>query len=283
MKKLLQKIYLLFLMSGMAHSICLGQVYTGTESAKSEFKWPDGKKAAISLSFDDGRASQVDIGIPLLDAYNLKATFYVNPSNIMKRIEKWKAAASNGHEIGNHTLSHPCSGNFLFARTKALEEYSLKRMSKEISLASDSLEMIFGKKPNTFAYPCGQTFVGSGKKTKSYVPLVAKNFIAGRGWLDEAPNDPTYCDLSQVYGMPSDNSDFNSIKKLIDQAISSGGWLVLVGHDIKPEGERLTTYTSMLEQLCEYVLNPENDLWVATVSEVASYIKVQRENEQNLK
>ena len=33
------------------------------------FQWPDGKKMAISLTFDDARLSQVDKGISLLDIF----------------------------------------------------------------------------------------------------------------------------------------------------------------------------------------------------------------------
>ena len=39
--------------------------------------WLEGKTAALSLTFDDARLSQVDQGLPLLDAYGVKATFYV--------------------------------------------------------------------------------------------------------------------------------------------------------------------------------------------------------------
>ncbi|HXI40557.1 MAG TPA: hypothetical protein VNH83_11290, partial [Bryobacteraceae bacterium] len=38
------------------------------QDAAPAFHWPDGKRVAVSLSFDDARASQVDVGIPLFDA-----------------------------------------------------------------------------------------------------------------------------------------------------------------------------------------------------------------------
>ena len=79
----------------------------------SSFEWPEGKKMGLSLTFDDGRNSQIDKGIPLFDKYGVKGTFYVSTQNIVGRTEKWRRAAANGHEIGNHTLSHPCTGNFL--------------------------------------------------------------------------------------------------------------------------------------------------------------------------
>lgn len=76
------------------------------------FSMAGGIKAAISLSFDDARLSQVDVGTPLFDQYGVKATFVLVPSAVEKRLDQWKRAAAAGHELGNHTLYHPCSGNF---------------------------------------------------------------------------------------------------------------------------------------------------------------------------
>src|ERR1022692_4817337 len=80
------------------------------QNANNQFRWPEGKRVAVSLSFDDARASQVDVGLPLLDKYGVKATFYVNPTGDKwtTRLAGWKKAAAEGHEIGNHTMSHPC-------------------------------------------------------------------------------------------------------------------------------------------------------------------------------
>ena len=69
-----------------------------------------------SLTFDDGRDSQVDVGLPLLYSFGVKATFYPLPEAVGERLEGWKAAAAAGHEIGNHTVGHPSTGNFSWAR-----------------------------------------------------------------------------------------------------------------------------------------------------------------------
>src|SRR5688500_6680342 len=95
------------------------------------FKWPAGKRAALSLSWDDARTSQPDTGIALLDRHGVRGTFYVVPSSVERRLDGWKKAVAGGHEIGNHSLTHPCSGNFPFARQKALEEYTLEKMRYE--------------------------------------------------------------------------------------------------------------------------------------------------------
>ena len=47
------------------------------QEVTADFAWPEGKRAAVSLSFDDARASQVDTGTALLNRYDVKATFLV--------------------------------------------------------------------------------------------------------------------------------------------------------------------------------------------------------------
>ena len=37
------------------------------QNPKPAFHWPDGKRVAVSLSFDDARLSQMDVGLSLFD------------------------------------------------------------------------------------------------------------------------------------------------------------------------------------------------------------------------
>ena len=185
------------------------------EAARS-FPWPDGKRMALSLSFDDGRPSQVDTGLALLRKHGVKVTFFLQGNQIEKRLDGWRQAVAEGHEIGNHTMTHPCTGNFEFSRHNALEDYSLPMMEKQLDAANAEISRLLGAKPKTFAYPCGQKFVGRGRRVKSYVPLIAKRFLVGRGYLDEAANDPEFCDLAQTLGTPFDDMDFEQMWKPIE-------------------------------------------------------------------
>ncbi|MBA2762218.1 MAG: polysaccharide deacetylase family protein [Segetibacter sp.] len=248
---------------------------TNAQQNSAAFSWPKGKQVAISLTFDDGRMSQVDAGTALLDQYGVKATFYVVPSAVKQRLEGWKKAVASGHEIGNHSLLHPCTGNFPWSRQKALEDYTLEKMQRELMVTNDSIRYLLGVKPKNFAFPCGQTFVGRGINTKSYVPVVAKLFVSGRGWLDEGPNDPTFCDFAQLTGMEMDGKDFDQVLPLIQAAKETGKWLVLAGHEMGDSGQQ-TTRLTMLKQLIEYAQNPANGIWIAPVENVAEYIKKER-------
>lgn len=241
-----------------------------------DFRWPEGKRAAISLTFDDARLSQVDRGIPIFDEYGTKATFYVSMGSLKKRLEAWKAAVANGHEIGNHSLLHPCSGNFPFSRDKALEDYTYEQMRSELRQASDEIEDLVGVRPVSFAYPCGQKYVGRGRNYKSYVPLIAEEFLSGRGWMNEWANDPGFCDMANLMGVELDGKSFEQVKQVMDRVLKDGGWLVFAGHEIGDDKRRQTTLASTLRALCEYAQDPANGIWLDSVENVSRYIIEQR-------
>jgi len=245
------------------------------------FHWPDGKTFALSLSFDDARVSQVDNVLPVLDKYGVKATFFLVPSLAEKRLDGWKRAVVAGHEIGNHTLHHPCSLSYRFPADNALENYSLEMMHDELVGTNQWIKDKLNVTASLFAYPCGQTFVGHGRDTKSYVPLVADAFTVGRGFfIMDAPLitpliDPVHSDLAQIAGISMDNKTFDQVLPLLQQAAADKSWVVLVGHDVGPSGAQ-TTRPLMLEQLIEYARDPKNGIWLAPVGIVTKYVQAHR-------
>jgi peptidoglycan/xylan/chitin deacetylase (PgdA/CDA1 family) len=242
------------------------------QDAGSGFRWPEGKRVAVSFSFDDARLSQVDTGLPLFDKHGAKATFYVSPRSMMKRLDGWKKAVASGHEIGNHSNSHPCSGNFAFSSKNALEDYTVARMEEDLDDATAEIVRELGVKPETFAYPCGLKFIGRGVETKSYVPLIAKRFLVGRGWRDESSNDPLRCDLAHVMGIESDSLTFEQMKNLTTQAAAQGRWLVFAGHEIGKPGSQ-TTLAASLDEYLPYAKDPANGIWLDTVKAVGKYVR----------
>jgi peptidoglycan/xylan/chitin deacetylase (PgdA/CDA1 family) len=259
----------------VAIALAVSSTLLGAQQTTPAFSWPNGKRVAVSLSFDDARASQVEGGTALLDRYGVKATFYVVPSAVEKKLDGWKQAVAGGHEIGNHSLNHPCSGNFAWSRAKALEDYTADQMRRELTDANRRINELLGVTPESFAYPCGQTFVGRGAATQSYVPVTASLFVSARGWMDEAPNDPSYVDFAQLTGIESDGKDFEQIQTIIEAARETRSWLVLAGHEMGKSGPQ-TTRLAMLERLCTYANDPANGVWIAPVGTVARYVRAQR-------
>ena len=143
----------------------------------------NGKKCAVVLTYDDALNVHLDKVIPALDSYNLKGTFYLIGSSpvVANRINEWRAAAKNGHELGNHTLNHPCDGNLpgreFVNSENDLSKYSVARAVNEIRATNTLLKAIDGKEQRTFAYPCGDLTIGD----TLYYNFLKKDFIAARG------------------------------------------------------------------------------------------------------
>ena len=245
---------------------------------KPAFAWPSGVRGALSLTFDDSRPSQLDQGVPLFNRHGVRATFYVMPAIVAQRQDDWRKAVAAGHEAAGHTITHPCTGNFCFSSDakSALEDMTLAKMEAELIDSNEQIEKLVGVKPVSFAYPCGQKFVGRGEKLKSYVPLIAKHYITGRGWRDEYFNAPDRCDLAQLAGIEFDGMDFEQALPQIAEAAKTGNWLVFAGHDIGADPRRQVTLVSTLEAICAYCRNPANGIMIDTVGAIGACIRQTR-------
>ncbi len=237
--------------------------------------WPQGKRAAASLTFDDARPSQLDTGLPLLEKLGIRVTFFVLPGNVEKRLEGWKRAVALGHEIGNHSRTHPCTGNYLFSRANALEDYDLERITLDIGAAQAAIGKLLGVTPASFAYPCGQSFVGRGRQARSYVPLVAERFLLGRGYMGEAANDPSAFDPANAMGTPFDDMAPAQALGILEAAAKEGRWVIFVGHDIGPRKFQ-SVDAATIEAIAAYARNPANGIWLDTAGAVARHLAGKR-------
>ncbi len=72
-------------------------------------RWYGGKKAALSLRFDDANTTHIEKAVPMLNECGLIGTFLVNPGNgsYKKHQSEWEGAViAKGHELGDHTWNH---------------------------------------------------------------------------------------------------------------------------------------------------------------------------------
>lgn len=232
--------------------------------------WPSGHRAALSFSFDDARPSQLDAGVPVLDRLGVVATFFVLPDKVAADRARWRAAVAAGHEIGNHTVHHPCSGNFAWSRTRALEELTLTDLRHELDDAEQQLHQLLGVVPIVFAYPCGQTFVGRGRNTKSLVPMIAERFVAGRTFNNVTANAPRHCDLAQVAAVNADALTFPQLRPRLEAAVADGAWLVLGGHEFGEQGRDETVAAATVEAVVGWCR--DHDVWIDTIGAVAGRV-----------
>lgn len=99
----------------------------------------------ISISFDAAWGDEFtgDI-LDTLDKYNVKATFFLVGFWIDKYPEQVKEIYKRGHEIGNHSTTHP-----------NMSQLSREEMAKEILKTDEKIVNLINKKPILFRPPFG--------------------------------------------------------------------------------------------------------------------------------
>jgi peptidoglycan/xylan/chitin deacetylase (PgdA/CDA1 family) len=99
----------------------------------------------IALTFDDGpNATLTPKLLDLLAARHLKATFFVVGQNAADHPDVLKRAIREGHEIGNHSWSHPNLGKM-----------SDEAVRRELQKTEDAIVAAIGKKPTLMRPPYG--------------------------------------------------------------------------------------------------------------------------------
>ena len=98
----------------------------------------------IALTFDDGphEAYTAEI-LAILNEYGIKATFFVVGQNAKEYPKLVKQAAEAGHEIGNHTQTHP------------LKNLSGEQMEREMSECESTICEWIDCRPRLFRPPGG--------------------------------------------------------------------------------------------------------------------------------
>ncbi len=249
--------------------------------------WPDGCQGAVSLTFDDGMQSQLDTAVPVLGENDLTGTFYLNPraadgsadpeSAWRERLQPWLKVARSGHEIGNHTVTHPCSWAFRETRDGGLESMSMEDMALEISEAKRRIELVFPQqKESSFCYPCYHTHIGEGATRQSYVPVVTRYHPAARAKGDY-PNFPQTADLYQLFSCPVERFSCQEMIGFIENAMAAGQWAILTFHGIH-EGH-LAVSDGDFSKLCVHLNRNRERIHVDTVVSVARRIREWRTGE----
>ncbi|MBL7813953.1 MAG: polysaccharide deacetylase family protein [Saprospiraceae bacterium] len=232
-----------------------------------------GKKCAVVLTYDDALNVHLDNAIPALDSLCFKGTFYLSGAfdGCKTRLKDWRKAAENGHELGNHTLFHPCDGsksgrNWLTAE-RDMSKYSVQRMTDEIKATNVLLEAIDGQKKRTFAYTCGDMTIGD----VNFMDSLRQDFVAARAVRHEM-HPLSKVDLYNVDCYAINGQTGAQMIDLVKKAMDSGELLVFLFHGVGG-GHGLNVDLNAHRELLHFLKQNERDIWVAPMIEVATHIK----------
>ena len=246
-----------------------------TAQVQQTGQW-QGKKCAVALTYDDAIDADLDNALPALDSLQLKATFYLSGISgvLNRRMEEWRTAVRNGHELGNHTYFHPCIGQRPgreFVRPDYdLGNYTIRRITDEIRMTNTVLHAIDGKSERSFAYPCGDTRIGDS----SYIDPVKKDFVAARGVKGESLK-LQQVDLYNIGCYSINGQTGEQLIVLVKKAMTNGTLLVFLFHGVGG-GHAINVSLAAHRQLLLFLKQHEPELWIAPLIDIARYIKANK-------
>ena len=103
------------------------------------------KDKVLAISFDaDWGSAQTPALLNILDEYGVKTTFFLVGIWVERYPELVKEIAARGHEIGNHSTTHP-----------QMSQVSEAKIREELKTTSDRIELLTGVRPALFRPPYG--------------------------------------------------------------------------------------------------------------------------------
>lgn len=220
--------------------------------ARNTDETPEAMKAAIALTYDDAMPSQLANAVPALDAHGFKATFYISLAfdGFSTQRAAWSAVADAGHELGNHTLFHPCQaskpGRDWVVPQRDLDLYTKSQLLDEVSAANDMLDALDGGQARTFAYTCGDTEVGG----ESFIDDLKPLFVGARSVQRNLPYN-----RFMVPSLAVDNTSAAEMIAYVDSLIERGAVGTITFHGIG-DGH-LPVTTEAHEELLAYLERKE--------------------------
>jgi peptidoglycan/xylan/chitin deacetylase (PgdA/CDA1 family) len=145
---------------GRSSSMFGPSVYHGPRNARN-----------IAITFDDGPTPATLQLLDVLAKYNVKATFFQCGIQVQRHPEIARKVHAAGHEIGNHSATHPCfslrSPKFIF---------------DELKSAQDEIEETVCVAPVLFRAPYGVRWFGLREAQRQLNLLGVMWTIIGRDW-----------------------------------------------------------------------------------------------------
>ncbi|WP_308250935.1 polysaccharide deacetylase family protein [Nonomuraea rhizosphaerae] len=116
----------------------------------------------IALTFDDGPGKYAGTLLDTLKKYDAKATFFLEGQYAKSRPQFVKRMVKEGHELGNHSYSHP---NFTTIETGAIKN--------EIQKTQDVVKKAAGVEPKLLRPPYGMLDVRTSEVAAEFgMPMI---------------------------------------------------------------------------------------------------------------
>jgi len=126
----------------------------------------------MALTFDDGPSPSTPGLLNFLAKYRIPATFFQCGMNVERHPDIAREVLEAGHELGNHTYSHP----HLYLKSAAF-------IDEELTKAQAAIAKATGNSPKLFRAPYGQRWFGLHEAQRKLDLLGVMWTTIGRDWI----------------------------------------------------------------------------------------------------
>jgi peptidoglycan/xylan/chitin deacetylase (PgdA/CDA1 family) len=131
----------------------------------------DRSRTALALTFDDGPSESTPALLDILDRHKVPATFFMCGQNVRRCPAVAREVGDRGHQIGNHTDSHP-----------RLDFKSPDFIYREMASAQEAIQNVTGAAPRWFRAPYGVRWFGLRQAQQRLGLTGVMWTIIGRDW-----------------------------------------------------------------------------------------------------
>lgn len=241
--------------------------------SNADVEWPGGAEVAVALTYDDALDSQLDHALPALEARGFKGTFYVTvgSGSMVSRLPEWRHVAELGHELGNHSIYHPCSAQgpdrAWVEPWNDLDHKPVARLRRELEIANAFLYAVDGKTRRSYAATCYDKFAAG----EFYWPEVADLFGGFRDLDDGMAED------AWVYWGPSDPETSGAdLVRFVTDNEGSGHLVVFVFHGVG--GDHLSVTPAAHAELLDFLAARPDRYWVDTYLNIVDHVASQNDD-----
>jgi hypothetical protein len=213
-------------------------------------RWHDGRKAALSIRFDDSHPTHLSKAIPILREYGFRGTFMVNPgaskpgsrrrSAFEAQRAEWEAVARQGdHELANHSAHH---------RGAVGDD----DMEAEIGTAAQAIWKLTPGKSQLMALNLGGgTFWETTRTLRYYLDKYHQFETSGSLGMDD------------VYG-----NRVAAFRRALEQHLERGLWCRIHYHYI---GDGLSSSEANFRAALDVAREHQSNLWIAGMADIYKY------------
>lgn len=201
---------------------------------------PNGATCALSLTYDDALPCHRTVVAAALERRGLRGTFFIPAAadDLHAHPDAWRDLAARGHELGSHSIWHPCRNDCgqhdgWLEPTYDLRAYSRRRFLDEAKMADRVLRLIDGRTARSYGATCGDVAVGDGATREDLgLALTELHPVVRVGRTSPTIGVPLSAVGSQVPTCGMDRRTAADLLATVRAAVESGTWLISTAHGV---------------------------------------------------